>query len=76
MVATINEKYMVSDEQPGKQPKLKGFEKKKDANEYYLDLLDDGKNKTGDIFVWIRKGKEYRWIMQSSPTSRSGRKNK
>ncbi len=68
------EKYMVADEQPDKKPKAKGFERKKDAVEYYMDMLDEGKNKTGIVTLYIKKGKEWRWIMQSSPASRSGRK--
>jgi hypothetical protein len=68
------EKYMVADEQPGKKPKMKGFERKKDADEYYMDLLDEGKNKTGQVTLYGKKGKTWSWLMQSHPSSISGRK--
>jgi len=78
-VSTTNlskEKYMVVDEQPYKKPKTKGFEKKKDADEYYMDLLDQGKNKSGEVTLYIRKSKGWAWLMQSAPSSISGRKVK
>ena len=70
----LKEKYMVLDEQPHKKPKVKGFEKKKDADEYYLDLLDEGKNKTGVVTLFVWKNKGWSWLMQSHPSSTSGRR--
>jgi hypothetical protein len=70
------QKYMVADEQPDKKPKAKGFEKKKDAEAYYMDLLDAGKNKTGQVTLYYKKGKEWRWLWESTPTSISGRKTR
>jgi hypothetical protein len=68
-------KYIVVDEQVYyKKPKVKEFEKKKDATEYYLDLLDEGKNKTGEVTLYGKNGKTWSWLMQSRPSSISGRK--
>ena len=66
-------KYIVVDEQPGKKPKVKEFERKKDATEYYMDLLDEGKQKTGMITLYNKRGKAWAWLMESFPTARSGR---
>jgi hypothetical protein len=70
------EKYMVMDEQIGKKPKTKGFDKKKDADGYYMDLLDEGKNKTGIVTLYVRKSEGWVWLMQSRAASNSGRKVK